>query len=77
MDHPSQHCHGCGYFGTRDCTAIAAEAPGQACSSFLSWSELWNREMVAIERAQRVTYVAAGVLAVAAIAAIVLPKILG
>lgn len=77
MTDKSQHCHGCGHFGTRDCATAAADTPGTDCNLYLSWSELWNREMAAIDRAQRASYTAAGILAVMAIAAIVLPRALG
>jgi hypothetical protein len=76
MTDKSQHCHGCGRFGTRDCSTVA-ETPGSACTLYLSWSELWNREMAAIDRAQRASYTAAGILAVMAVAAIILPRALG
>ena len=74
MQTVSFKCRGCGYFGTRDCPAKTGLEP---CASYLSWSELWTRETAAIERAQRITYVAAALLAVLAAVAVILPKALG
>ena len=72
MFRTSFQCNGCGRFGTRDCP----EKVGQrdSCDSFMSWSDLWTRETAAIERAQRLTYIAAAVLVVLATMAVILPK---
>ncbi|MDD5248381.1 MAG: hypothetical protein PHY45_05325 [Rhodocyclaceae bacterium] len=73
MDNTSLQCHGCGHLGTREC--FPEHAKRGSCDSYLSWSDLWTREMAAIERAQRATYVAAGFLAVLAVVAIIVPKV--
>lgn len=66
-------CHVCGHFGTRQCAFD--EAP--RCRSFLTWTDLWQREMQSIKRAQRTTYLLAGVVALLAIFVMVLPILLG
>ncbi len=66
-------CRNCGRFGTRGCPDQESQ---NACTSYQSWAELWAKETAAIERAQRVTYVAAALLIVLATAAVVLPKTL-
>ena len=72
MNKASFHCRGCGRFGTRDCPE--KDGPRESCDSYLSWSELWTQETAAIERAQRITYVAAALLVAVAAVALVLPK---
>lgn len=72
MTKTSFHCRGCGRFGTRDCPEKIGKR--EPCDSYLSWSDVWTRETAAIERAQRITYVAAALLIALATAALILPK---
>jgi hypothetical protein len=68
------NCHVCGYFGTAKCSF--GDEPNAACDSFLSWSDLWQREMAAIKRAQRATYIIAAIIAVVAVVVMILPNLL-
>lgn len=72
---PSLNCHVCGHFGTSKCSVD--DASDAACDSFLSWSDLWQREMAAIKRAQRTTYLVAAIIAVLAIVVMILPNLIG
>ena len=71
MKNGSSTCRSCGHFGSSGCPEETAQ---ESCGSFLSWSELWAKETAAIERAQRVTYVAAALLITLATLVILLPK---
>jgi hypothetical protein len=67
-------CRHCGRHGSRDC--LDKKTSGNRCESYLSWSDLWAREAAAIERAQRVTYIAAALLIALAAGAMMLPQML-
>ncbi len=41
------------------------------------WSDLWQREIASIRRAQRITYLVAGIVAAIALTVMVLPNLLG
>lgn len=69
------NCRRCGNYGSHACPEEKASQE-KCCDSFLSWSDLWARETAAIERAQRITYVAALLLVTLATVAILLPKAL-
>lgn len=73
MNTVPSHCRNCGRIGTSRCPETGAQSP---CECYLSWSELWAQETAAIERAQRVTYVAAALLIALATVAVMLPKAL-
>ena len=68
------NCHVCGHFGTPKCSFD--NTPNAACDSFLSWSDLWQREMAAIKRAQRATYIVAAIIAIVAVVVLILPNLL-
>ena len=72
----TQHrCRSCGRFDSRECQEKLQEQG--ACSSFISWSDHWAREMVAIERALNNTYVAAAFLVLLAAVTVLLPTAIG
>lgn len=63
-------CHDCGRFGTPHCLT---NTPQATCNAFLPWSTVWQREMAAIKRAQRATYIVAIVVAGLAIVVMLIP----
>ncbi len=63
-------CHDCGRFGTPHCMTGTAHA---VCTAYLPWSTIWQREMAAIKRAQRVTYMLAAVVAGLAVVVMLIP----
>ena len=71
MNNIHQHCRSCGHFDSRDCPE-KSETQG-ICGSFVSWSDHWAKEMVAIERALNNTYVAAACLVLLAAVTVLLP----
>jgi hypothetical protein len=71
----SVNCHVCGHFGTQKCSFD--NSPQASCDAFLSWSDLWQREMASIRRAQRTTYLVAGTVALVAVIIMILPNLLG
>lgn len=71
----SVNCHVCGHYGTQKCSFD--NTPQASCDAFLSWSDLWQREMAAIKRAQRTTYLVAGSVALLAVAIMLVPNLLG
>ncbi|MGE5467257.1 MAG: hypothetical protein ACM3Y9_07530 [Ignavibacteria bacterium] len=73
-DNVSLNCQVCGHFGTTKCSFD--ETPPAPCDAFLSWSDLWQREMAAIKRAQRTTYVVAALVAALAVVVMILPNLL-
>lgn len=73
MENPI-HCRSCGHFDSRECPGRAGT--DESCDAYLSWSEHWTQEMVAIERALRNTYIAAACFAVLATATVILPTAL-
>lgn len=75
MEDVSLRCHGCGHFGSPKC--VPNELRNESCNYYLSWSALWRQQIAAIERAQRITYVAASVLAILAVAALLVPNAIG
>jgi hypothetical protein len=64
------HCRSCGRFSTCPENGQARKEP---CDIFLSWSDFWAQETAAIERAQRITYIAAALLVVLSAAVVLLP----
>lgn len=68
-------CRVCGHFGSEKC--LPDSAPQAACESFLSWADLWQREMAAIKRAQRTTYIVAALVAALAVLVMILPNLIG
>jgi hypothetical protein len=68
-------CQICGHFGTRKCATDGATHAD--CEAFLSWTDLWHREMAAIRRTQHATYLVAGIVALLAILIMLLPNLLG
>jgi len=69
-----QQCQVCGHFGTSKCAFDSAQHA--TCDAFLSWSDLWQREMAAIKRTQRMTYIIAGIVAALAVAIMILPSLI-
>jgi len=71
MEKIHHHCRSCGRFESRECQdRIQDQGP---CDNFISWSDHWAQEMVAIERALNNTYVAAAFLVLLAAVTVLLP----
>lgn len=66
------HCRSCGRFSTRNCPEND-QGRKEPCDTFLSWSDFWAQETAAIERAQRITYIAAALLVVLSAVVVLLP----
>ena len=69
-DH-QHHCSSCGRFDGRECPE-KPQAQG-ICNRFISWSDHWAKEMVAIERALNNTYIAAACLVLLAAVTVIIP----
>lgn len=75
MENSLQRCRSCGHFDRRECAQKSQVS--SSCESYVSWSDHWTQEMVAIERALHNTYIAAAFFVLLAAITVLLPSTIG